>query len=165
MVRSTSSPVALHCCSPTTSVPHCLFSSSYATPGVPLSKSASHPFQPWDVPCLQQALHLTNYRTVLWCTWMGTMKHKDQSPSPCLVHWECLNPKQKGAGITPSHHTSPAPLSHYWIRRDGFTSWADPIGLVTFLFPQEPDGSLCVTANASQLASRVKDIVLIWGWQ
>lgn len=80
-----------------------------------------------------------------------------------LRMFESRFPKQKGAGITPSHHTSPAPLSHYWIRRDGFTSWADPIGLVTFPFPQEPDGSLCVTANASQLASRVKDIVLIWG--
>lgn len=71
-------------------------------------------------------------------------------------------PREK---VTPSHYASPVPLNHYWIRRDSFTSWADPIGLVTFWFPPEHDISLCVTANASQLTSRVKDIVLIWGWQ
>lgn len=91
------------------------------------------------------------------------MKGNKQSPSPCLFKRECLNLGfQREKALEELYHTiPPAPLSHYWMRRDGFAFGADPIGLVTFRFPQEHDSSVCVAANASQLTSRVKDIVLI----
>lgn len=94
---------------------------------------------------------------------MGTVKGTKRSPFPCLFEGECLNLGfQREKVLEELYHTDPpAPLSHYWIRRDGFASGADPIGLVTFRFPQEHDSSVCVAANASQLTSRVKDIVLI----
>lgn len=59
------------------------------------------------------------------------------------------------------HFTCPSKL--LLGRRSGFTSWADPIGLVTFLFPAGHASSVRVAANASQPTRGVKDTVLIWG--
>lgn len=68
----------------------------------------------------------------------------------------------KGKALEELYHAPPpAPLSHYWMMRDGFAFGADPNGLVTFRFPQDHDNAVCVAANALQLTSRVKDIVLI----
>lgn len=94
---------------------------------------------------------------------MRTKKGNKQSPSPCLFERECLNLGfQREKALEELYNTTaPAPLSHYWVRRDALAFGADPIGLVTFWFPQEHDSSVCVAANASQLTSRVKDIVLI----